>query len=182
MSTAKRVAATTAALTVPEAIVALHNSKHHITTADERQMVQSVHGEQVSSWRAHRRYSSTLTRHFLEDVHAYFRAAFQQVLSQAEKNNKTVNVPLFRRAVDNLTGHHRMEDMHVFPMFASHYPEMSSHFSFLEEDHTYLHPLEERVFKNGDFDALKEFVEFLIDHLNREEMVLVPMMLEGNVM
>jgi hypothetical protein len=85
--------------------------------------------------------------------------------------------PNYRRA--NLEGHHTGEDKSWFPRIARRNPELKKAFDYLSKDHQHLHPLEVRVVQKKDEAALREFVSFLDDHLNREEMLIVPLALAG---
>ncbi|RHZ38303.1 hypothetical protein DYB31_008839 [Aphanomyces astaci] len=57
------------------------------------------------------------------------------------------------------------------------HPKSRSEVDILQRDHRKLIELESRV-ASGDYDALVEFVERLMDHLNREEMLSVLWLLE----
>jgi hypothetical protein len=151
-----------------------------VSTPEERAFVKQTYDNELAKWRRHSKYSLTLTRHFIEDAHLSFRRAFQSVVNRF-KETKQVDRATFRRILQSLAHHHQAEDEHYFPLQVQKYPETKEAFEYLELDHQHLHPLEEKVLKHGDGAALVEFVDFLCDHLNREEMLLVPFMLENNI-
>ncbi|RHY73222.1 hypothetical protein DYB34_013361 [Aphanomyces astaci] len=87
-------------------------------------------------------------------------------------------------------GRHLVEDIHVsfrrgFEMLVKKgevhreqlHPKSRSAVDILQRDHRKLIELESRM-ASGDYDALVEFVERLMDHLNREEMLSVLWLLE----
>jgi hypothetical protein len=88
-------------------------------------------------------------------------------------------IETFERWLTNLEGHHTGEDKSWFPRIARRNPELKKAFDYLSKDHQHLHPLEVRVVQKKDEAALREFVSFLDDHLNREEMLIVPLALAG---
>ena len=150
----------------------------------------------LARWRKHPRYNTTIARHFVEDVHMWFRTSFAQLASDIRSEvgddlkslkpawfEKTV-LTYFRRSLSNLEGHHNAEDQSIFPRVHRKYPETAEVCEELERDHQLLHPLEDIAF-NPKYDiemranAVIEFSNFLDDHLRREEMMLVPLFL-GN--
>jgi hypothetical protein len=92
-----------------------------------------------------------------------------------------VNLAMFRRVAAILNNHHRGEDHMFFPVIMRTIPETRAGFAWLSRDHEHLHPLEHKIETERDAAAFREFHSFLTDHLNREEMLIVPLLLDGRV-
>ena len=147
------------------------------STLAEREATTALHSElRLKVWRRHKYYKRTMAHHLVEEVHKMFRKMFHDCLAAYEKS-KEVDVRRFAQCLRSLEGHHRGEDEMYFPMWAREHPEIQPFFDHLSLDHRHLHPLERRVLDNKDGEALREFVSFLDDHLNREEMATVSMWL-----
>jgi iron-sulfur cluster repair protein YtfE (RIC family) len=172
----------------------------------QREETLVVYQKTRAGWEADRAMYTphSLVRHFLEDVHGHFRRSFQQVGEMVRSNRKevadgTATVGLvtpdvqkaFAWRVRNLLNHHTGEDRHFFPIVVQFEPSLKNDMKRLEDDHQKLHPLEDIVLDRvrlpagaapiTDVDrvaALEEFLSFLEDHLNREEMLLVPFMVK----
>jgi hypothetical protein len=56
---------------------------------------------------------------------------------------------------------------------------MVDEIDILERDHQALVDLEDKIINENDYSALLEFVSALNDHLNREEMLTVPFLMDG---
>jgi iron-sulfur cluster repair protein YtfE (RIC family) len=135
---------------------------------------------------------SGLPRHLIEDVHGGFRRIFTQskkaatvalAAGQQVDTEKAKGVfRQFKANVAQLVHHHRVEDEHFFPMFRQQHPTAAPAFDVLEQDHQQLHPLE-AIVENASapladrLGAVVEFVDFLFDHLMREEMLIVSLTL-----
>ena len=131
-----------------------------------------------------------MARHLVEDVHGTFRQNFHLLKREAAKARAADTVlpekaaklfQKFRTCVSQLEHHHQAEDQIFFPQFRRQNPSSAPEFDVLESDHKQLHPLETVVMDanasmTDRLDALVEFVDFLEDHLRREEMLLVPML------
>lgn len=152
-------------------------SKWAVSTAADRQAMLSHYNTQRSVWRQDPRYRTTIVQHFIEDVHDGFRN-YCNSLVVSYQTKKRVPLKEFSSLIQHLEGHHQAEDAAFFPRAARRNPELRSPFAYLEKDHKHLHPLELAV-KEGSGEALMEFTSFLVDHLNREEMLIVPYMLSG---
>ncbi|RHY45693.1 hypothetical protein DYB30_012354 [Aphanomyces astaci] len=106
-------------------------------------------------------------RHLVEDIHVSFRRGFEMLVKKGEMH----------REVNFLQHHHNIEDHSWFPRLKQLHPKSRSAVDILQRDHRKLIELESRM-ASGDYDALVEFVERLMDHLNREEMLSVLWLLE----
>lgn len=89
-----------------------------------------------------------------------------------------VDVASFESWNRNLHGHHGNEDASWFPSLRKKHPIVAPAIDILEKDHETLVSMEKRIEK-GDMSSLTEFVALLNDHLNREEMITVPFLLDG---
>lgn len=118
-----------------------------------------------------------MARHLVVDVHPMFRNSFQRVMEHSTPAN--VNVKLFKQSVQSLHYHHEGEDTHWFPNLIRKHPEIKDEVNILESDHQKLILLENRVIEN-DYESLCEFVSSLNDHLNREEMLTLPFLMDGS--
>ncbi|RHY60669.1 hypothetical protein DYB38_004182 [Aphanomyces astaci] len=141
-----------------------------------RQKTKDVHALLLREWKQDRRWGG-MGRHLVEDIHVSFRRGFEMLVKEGEMRRE-VNVSSFRQLDNSLHHHHSIEDHSWFPRLKQLHPESRSEVDILERDHRKLIELESRV-ASGDYDALVEFVEHLMDHLNREEMLSVPWLLEG---
>jgi len=147
-------------------------------------------------WRQHPAYRRTIAQHFVEDVHPMFREMFnsvEQALSKREKKGETPLVDkqvqrMFHNAWSNLEHHHQAEDRLMFPRLREFAPTQLEAFDVLEDDHKRLYPLKDAVLSSLDNSmlsdedrrrSLSEFIALLMDHLNREELLVVPMFMNG---
>eukprot|EP00755_Sulcionema_specki_P032297 Sspe_Gene.98448::Locus_71863_Transcript_1_1_Confidence_1.000_Length_607::g.98448::m.98448 len=119
-----------------------------------------------------------MARHLVEDVHPMFRGGFERV-RQMGAGDQTVAVEHFNRINRSLHGHHGSEDTLWFPLLRRRHPSYAEEVDILESDHQRLVDLESRILA-GDYQALSDFCSSLDDHLNREEMITVPFLLEGS--
>ena len=165
-------------------------------TVSKRAATKVEYTAALARWRKHPLYNGTMARHLVEDVHAWFRSSFSElavsVQTQGAGDLKMIDAAWFethillsyKRALRNLEGHHNTEDRMLFPLMRRQYPETVEGCDELERDHQLLHPLESIAF-NPKYDiemranAVIEFYNFLDDHLMREEILVVPLILAG---
>ncbi|ETW08946.1 hypothetical protein, variant [Aphanomyces invadans] len=124
-----------------------------------RQTTKDVHAILMREWKQDRRWGG-MGRHLVEDIHVSFRRGFEILVKKGEARRE-VNVSSFRHLDNNLHHHHSIEDQMWFPRLKQLHPECQSEVT------------------SGDYAALVEFVDHLMDHLNREEMLSVPWLLDG---
>ncbi|KAF0692664.1 Aste57867_16279 [Aphanomyces stellatus] len=141
-----------------------------------RLTTREVHAILLQSWKADRRWGG-MAEHLVEQIHPMFRHGFARLAAQAEAS-KRVNVSSFRGLVHSLHHHHTIEDRAWFPQLKRLHPDARPEIDILETDHRKLVELEAQV-SSGDYDAHVEFIDHLMDHLNREEMLSVPWLLDG---
>mmetsp|Transcript_21967 Transcript_21967/g.61741 ORF Transcript_21967/g.61741 Transcript_21967/m.61741 type:complete len:192 (+) Transcript_21967:58-633(+) len=154
-----------------------------------RELTRCVHARKLEQWKATKGWHG-MARHLVEDVHAHFRAGFER--ARAEKD-----VRRFQAYNRGLHNHHSIEDRLLFPTMRSARPDLIDAVDNLEQDHRALVELEGRVRAGsmskgigeveGDADngdamvAMDEFVFLLLDHLNREEILTVPLLMDGTL-
>ena len=164
---------------------------------DRREQDASRYRAARQAWEQDPKYTGrSLARHLVEDVHEHFRKSFRQVLAmvddrRAEGKSVLVSAEIvnaLRWRLRGLLNHHNGEDQHFFPTIRQRFPEAVPEVDILERDHQRLHPLEDVVLGSDGthpsdeirLAALYEFNAFLNDHLNREEMLVVPLMLANS--
>ncbi|KAJ3274059.1 hypothetical protein HDV01_003552 [Terramyces sp. JEL0728] len=131
-----------------------------------------VHEILLKDWKKDTRWFG-MGHHLVEEVHFMFRQMFTSLM-QSDK----VNVPKFKECNRMLHHHHSLEDSFWFPNLRKLHPEYIAEIDILEKDHKELVSLEKKIV-NGDHEALLEFCNGLLDHLNREEMISVPYLIDG---
>ena len=155
------------------------------------------------SWEAHANFDD-LTRFWLER-HAMFRDVLGRLQAESRAfldhnadpglfGHRTARFTQF--FLDQLHGHHTIEDQHYFPLLSSHDPQLPSGFALLERDHqaldVHIHDLASgtntmlRALNDGRgrdeagrvLDLLGVFETFLDRHLTDEEELVVPVILQ----
>lgn len=139
--------------------------------SERRQVTLEVYNERMKKFRKSPRYRSTMAQHLVDEVHPVFRRGFTKVLA-ASKDDK-VNIDQFNHLNNNLHHHHELEDQMWFPQLRRQYREIRSGLDVLEADHVELVRMESEI-RSGSHSALVEFVAALNDHLNREELLIIP--------
>jgi len=146
-------------------------------TALRRAITHKVHYHKMKEYSKDRAYRATIAYHLVEEVHPMFRNGFANVLEQSKLGD--VKVAQFNRINQNLHHHHGSEDEWWFPELRKVHPEIASEVDILESDHASLVQMEESI-QQGSYESLVEFVAFLNDHLNREELLTVPYLMDGS--
>lgn len=141
---------------------------------ERRAITFQVHELKMNFYRSKAAYSGSLAQHLVDDVHPMFRRAFAKLLNNSKEGD--VKLSQFDQANADLHHHHGAEDEIFFPQWKEKHPHISDELKVLENDHAALVVMESEI-KLGSYSALQEFVEALNDHLNREEMLLVPLLL-----
>ena len=150
-------------------------AKWHPATPAERAATEVQYAGCVAAWGRDPQYRKGIAHHLVAEVHPMFRRAFAACVDGYRASGK-VDVRRFQQCCRSLQGHHEGEDQIYFPRTARSRPDLAADLDYLSLDHQHLHPLERRAMA-GDGEALVEFVSFLDDHLNREEMIIVPILL-----
>lgn len=142
---------------------------------ERREITQQVYDMKMRVYSGKAAYRSSMAHHLVEEVHPMFRNAFDKVLRKSSEGD--VKVSEFDRVNRGLHNHHGGEDDWWFPVLRRKHPNICAELDILESDHQALVAMEASI-KQGSYSALVEFVSALNDHLNREEMLLVPCLLK----
>ncbi|KAJ3028099.1 UNVERIFIED_CONTAM: hypothetical protein HDU68_002484 [Siphonaria sp. JEL0065] len=149
-----------------------------------RSVTAAVYARLKATWQKDERWDG-MARHLVEDVHPMFREGFAQLRAACSVPEQVPEplspnvVRMFQQINIGLHHHHTLEDRMWFPRFIRLHREMENEVHILEQDHRGLVALEARILER-DSAALVEFYESLVDHLNREEMITVPFLMEGS--
>lgn len=155
--------------------VALFSALRAVPEEERPDLTAKVHSKKLASWRTQRSFHETMAEHLVDDVHPMFRRGFARVIEQSQS---AVDVKEFQSMNSMLRQHHGIEDTYWFPSLKQRHPEIAPEVDILERDHHALISLEARIVR-GDREALLEFTSRLMDHLNREEMLTVPFLMDG---
>lgn len=142
-----------------------------------RNVTARVYEAKLRAWRASPLFLG-MSKHLVDDVHPMFRRGFSGVLASSRKSG-TVATAAFARVNDGLHHHHSLEDSMWFPRLRRAHPELGEEIDALEQDHAELVRLQSRV-AAGELVALEAFVASLEDHLNREELLTLPALMDGS--
>lgn len=112
----------------------------------------------------------------VDNFHAYFLEGYSKILANSAPVK--VQVGEFRSVTRHLHQHHGIEDQYLFPQLRESHPELVNEIDILESDHAAFITMESRI-EGGDYEALVIFVRDFFDHLNREELLTVPSLLDG---
>ena len=143
---------------------------------ERRQTTQQVYDIKMRNYRSKKLYRGTMAHHLVDEVHPIFRTGFKKVLSACKGGE--VNVKAFEQMNRSLHHHHEAEDQSWFPGLRREHPQICLELDVLEKDHASLVVMENEI-KRGNYLSLVEFVDALNDHLNREELLLVPILLSN---
>lgn len=141
---------------------------------ERRDITLHVYNIKMNHYRSYAAYRTSMAHHLVEEVHPMFRNAFEKVLRNSKEGD--VKVTEFMSVNQGLHHHHEAEDDMWFPQLKQQHPHIIDELTLLEQDHTSLRTLENEV-QGGKYAALTEFVSALSDHLRREEMLIVPCLL-----
>lgn len=140
---------------------------------------KSVHSVVSKAWRTHPTYASSGAERFIKTVHGSLRSRVRDITEAAGKKTR-VDLREFNKLVTLLQKHHLTEDGVWFPLLFTKATWTKRHFEYLEMDHKHLNTLEAKVTQEGGTVAsFKEFATFVDYHFTREEMVVVPLYLNG---
>lgn len=173
-----------AALRGSALLQALRSHPAAATIHQKRQLTKAVYDVVLKGWKGESRYRNTIARHLVADVHAMFRVGFADIVASSKPG--AVSIDAFNRLNSGLLQHHSHEDAMLFPMLQKQFPGTGAEFEILERDHAHLVAVEKSIAKSqgrheGSFAALVEFTSALEDHLCREEILLVPMLMEARL-
>lgn len=150
-----------------------------------------------AGWPEHGNFAGLVA--FWLDRHGMFRQLCQVMGRDAEEavDGRLEEAALRRRLsrygsmlVQQLHGHHQIEDMHYFPVLTKREPRLERGFEILDRDHHALDALLDRftgsanALLQGQAEAgvfreeLLSFERFLLRHLEDEEDLIVPVILK----
>lgn len=150
-----------------------------------------------TGWQAHQNFAGLVA--FWLDRHMMFRRLCETLRTDAEQavdgnlDPEAMKARLSRYGgmlVQNLHGHHQIEDMHYFPVLVKRESRLERGFEILDRDHHALDGLLDRFTRsaNGVLQAKAEpgafreevlgFEGFLHRHLEDEEDLIVPVILK----
>jgi hemerythrin-like domain-containing protein len=149
------------------------------------------------SWDAHRNFDGLVA--FWMERHLMFRKLCMTLREDAEATEAHRLAPAQRDArlvrfgsmlLQQLHGHHQIEDQHYFPILVKHDARLARGFDILDRDHHAMDGLLERfgTAANGVLqgkvetavfrDEVAEFEALLLRHLEDEEDLIVPILLK----
>jgi len=147
-------------------------------TTTQRAVTDRIRGIKLQLWRLRPQFRG-MAQHLVEDVHSFFREAFSSLLARSKKSG-AVDAKAFASINLQLHHHHEIEDAAWFPKLRRLHPELAREVDVLERDHASLVELEDSITRARDLTALTLFVARLLDHLNREEILSVPHLMDGS--
>lgn len=158
-----------------------------------------------ASWRGHRNYGALAG--FWREIHNGLRhegaelqtltCSFQEGATTPQQLQRTF-MPLLKKHLGNLDGHHQVEDQYYFPRFRALDKRMRAGFDLLERDHEAIHHLlqqsaegashllaslqrdrdAQRAAADSYADRAQRLLALLDRHLDDEEDLVIPAMLE----
>lgn len=169
---------------------------------DARRRVMPDEGKR-SEWRDHPMWFSSMASHFL-DIHGHFRYEMDRLMEAAAPDTAASTGTLdalnrvrrsFRAFCGGLHHHHTLEERVVFDPLKTKKPELTDQMDMLWGDHDEVVALQDKARHLIDeavddasaatgakaTEAVRTFVAYLRRHLDQEEDVLVPMMLDGSL-
>ncbi|KAI8620384.1 hypothetical protein BC830DRAFT_1077860 [Chytriomyces sp. MP71] len=144
--------------------------------SDRLSVTQATHARLASQWRRNPNFVRSNAAQLVDGVHAHFRHCFSAL--SKENGNGDDTIRRFVAFSNELNLHHAIEDGVWFPRLARFHTELQLELLLLEDDHRAFVALESRI-EEGDTLALREFIENLNDHMDREEMITVPFLMDG---
>jgi hypothetical protein len=146
---------------------------------EKRHITNKVYQLKVAKWKSSKKFSKSLAAFLYHGIHQPLRESFQEVLLLSPIS--TVNVALFNRANNSVHHHHNFVDASVFPRLRQINDTVSIELDILAKDLAGLVALQRRIITRHDHRTLVEYIEALNDHLNRKEMLIVPLLIEGHI-
>jgi hypothetical protein len=150
-----------------------------VDISDRRSMTHQIHSLKLSDWKLNKSFDNTMAGFLVSGIHQPFRDSFDDVIRQSP--TQTVNVKMFTSVNNSVHDHHNFEVASVFPILRQRDRKISRELDILEKDNTALVALERKIIAENDRAALIEFVAAFKDHLNREEMLIVPLLMDQSI-
>jgi hypothetical protein len=156
--------------------------------AEVRDATRRLHERELARWRRHPLYRGSDGARLVDSIHGWIRRRFDLILLDLAKQEVTapqvsprVRPEQYRLLSAFLHHHHKVEDRKVFPAFLKKQPDMQRALAWLDSDHAHLQPFDHSVRKDGSAQAFREYYDFVDVHLNREELLIVPLVLNGRL-
>ena len=147
---------------------------------ERREMTRQVHQAKLNDWRKHTRFNNSLAGFLVDGIHQPFREDFHDVIERSPA--PTINVCLFTQVNNSLHHHYCFEESSIFPNLRRSDVKVAKELDILEKDYAGLVALERKIVTGDDRSALIEFVASLNDLLNRNEMLIIPLLMEDKLM
>lgn len=148
-------------------------------TIEKRTITNQVYELKVAKWKNSKRFRKSIAGFLFHGIHQPLRESFDEIIMLSPA--PTVNVALFTRANNSLHHHHGFVDASVFPKLRQMNQTVSIELDILAKDLAGLVALQQRIIAGHDHRTLVEYVAALNDHLNRKEMLIVPLLIDGRV-
>ena len=142
---------------------------------ERREVTRNIHRLKMNVWRKHKKFNNSLAGFLVDGIHQPFRKDFHDVIKRSPA--PTINVGLFTHVNSSLHHHHYFESSSIFPDLRRSDKRVAKELDILERDYAGLVALERKVVTGDDRSALLEFIAFLDDHLNRNEMLIIPLLM-----
>lgn len=146
---------------------------------EKRYITNKVYEIKVAKWKSNEKFSKSVAAFLYHGIHQPLRESFQDVLLLSPIS--TVNVASFNSANISVHHHHNFVDAAVFPKLRQINDTVSTELDFLAKDLAGLVALQHRIITRRDHKTLIEYIEALNDHLNRKEMLVVPLLIDGHI-
>lgn len=143
---------------------------------ERREVTHNVHQVMMNDWRKHKKFNNSLAGFLVDGIHQPFREDFHDVIKRSPA--PTINVGLFTHLNSSLLHHHYFENSSIFPDLRRSDKRVAKELDILEKDYAGLAALKRKVVTGHDRSALLEFIACLNDHLNRNEMLIIPLLME----
>jgi hypothetical protein len=147
--------------------------------SEKRHITNKVYELKITEWKSCKKFNKSVAAFLYYGIHQPLRQSFEEVLSLSPIS--TVNVALFTRANNSVHHHHNFVDASIFPKLRQINDTVSIELDNLAKDLAGLVALQHRIITGNDHATLLEYVAALNDHLNRKEMLIVPLLILGHI-
>ena len=146
---------------------------------EKRYITNKIYKLKITEWKSSKRFNKSVAAFLYHGIHQPMRESFREVLLLSPVS--TVNVALFTLAHNSVYHHHNFVDASVFPKLRQINDTVSIELDILAKDLAGLYALQRRIITGNDHRTLVEYVAALNDHLNRKEMLIVPLLIHGYI-
>lgn len=142
---------------------------------ERREVTRIVHQVKMTDWRKHKNFNNSLAGFLVDGIHEPFREDFHDIVERSTA--ATINVDLFTHLNSSLHHHHCYENSSIFPDLRRSDKRVAEELDIMEKDYAGLVALERKIVTGDDRLALLEFIASLNDHLNRNEILIIPLLM-----